>query len=76
MTYRYVTTEVEVDLDDFDTDDLIDELERRGMDYNDRYVDADQMRVLLESIWLNRRNGHDYQKQLDQLIYGVLGKII
>lgn len=76
MTYRYVTTEVEVDLDDFDTDELIDELERRGMDYNDRHVDADQMREVLERIWMNRRNGRDYQNELDQLIYGVLGKII
>ena len=76
MTYRYVTTEVEIDLDEFDTDDLIEELERRGMDYNDRFVDADQMREVLERIWLNRRTGRDYQNELDQLIYGVLGKII
>ena len=76
MTYRYVTTEVEIDLDEFDTDDLIEELERRGMDYNDRFVDADQMREVLERIWMNRRTGRDYQNELDQLIYGVLGKII
>ena len=51
-------------------------LERRGLDYNTKGVDADEMRVLLEKIYLNRRNGKDYQSELDKLIYGVLGKIV
>jgi hypothetical protein len=58
------------------TDDLIDELETRGRDYNTNGVDADEMRNLLETIWLNRRTGKDYQNELDKLIYGVLGKIV
>ncbi len=74
--YKYVTTEVEVDLSDFDTDDLTEELERRGLDYNTKYVDADEMRLVLEKIWANRRIGKDYQSELDALIYGVLGKIV
>lgn len=48
--YKYVTAEVEVDLSDFDTDDLIEELENRGVDYNTNGVDADEMRDLLEKI--------------------------
>jgi hypothetical protein len=40
-------------------------------------VDADEMRLLLEAIWLKRRLGNpDYQTELDRLIYGVLGKIV
>ena len=74
--YITVTAEAEVDLDDFDTDDLIDELERRGRDYNANGVDADEMRGLLEKIWLNRREGRNYQGELDRLIYGVLGKVV
>ncbi len=74
--YITVTAEAEVDLDDFDTDDLIDELERRGRDYNVNGVDADEMRGLLEKIWLNRREGRNYQSELDRLIYGVLGKVV
>ena len=74
--YITVTADVEVDLSDIDTDDLIDELETRGRDYNTRGVDADEMRNLLEKIWLNRRTGKDYQNELDKLIYGVLGKIV
>ena len=74
--YITVTADVEVDLSDIDTDDLIDELETRGRDYNTNGVDADEMRNLLEKIWLNRRTGKDYQNELDKLIYGVLGKIV
>jgi hypothetical protein len=74
--YITVTADVEVDLSDIDTDDLIDELETRGRDYNTNGVDADEMRNLLETIWLNRRAGKDYQNELNKLIYGVLGKIV
>ena len=77
--YKTVYTEVEVDVDmsEFDTDELIEELKSRGADYNTRGVDADEMRLLLESIWQKRRLGNnDYQQELDRLIYGVLGKIV
>jgi hypothetical protein len=77
--YRTITTEVDIDVDleEFDTDDLIEELERRGRDYNTHGVDADEMRMLLEHIWLKRRQGRqDYETELNSLIYGVLGKIV
>ncbi|MEY4331953.1 MAG: hypothetical protein RLZZ196_691 [Bacteroidota bacterium] len=73
---KYITTEVEVELDSFDDDELIEELDRRGIDYNTKGVDADEMRALLEQIWQHRRTGQNYQRELDQLIYGILGKIV
>jgi hypothetical protein len=77
MPTVYVEAEVDVDLEEFDDDDLIDELERRGLDYNTRGVDADHMRELLEQIWIKRRNGNtDYQRELDALIWGVLGRVV
>jgi len=76
MPYKYVTAEVEVDLEEFDTDELIEELERRGVDYNTNGVDGDEMREILNQIWHKRRLGRDYQAELNQLIYGVLGKIV
>lgn len=76
MPMKYVTAEVEVDLSDFDTDDLIEELENREMDFNTKYVDGEQMRLLLETIWQKRRIGQDYQRELDDLIQGVLGKVV
>ena len=75
--YKTVYTEVQVDvsLEDFDTEDLIEEVEDRGYKCNADGVD-DGARGILEKIWLNRREGKDYEQQLDQLIYGVLGKIV
>lgn len=71
-----MTAEVEVDIEEFDTDELIEELERRGVDYNTNGVDGDEMREVLDQIWQKRRIGQDYQAQLDKLIYGVLGKVV
>ena len=75
-----ITASVEVNVDDvldeLDDDELIEELERRGLDMNSKYVDGDEMRHLLTSIWLKRRVGADYQQELDQLIYYGLGKVI
>lgn len=73
--YKTIYTEVEVDVDlgDFDTDDLLEELESRGELPVDSSYDA---KDLLTAIWLKRREGKDYQQELDQLIYAGLGKII
>ena len=73
--YKTVYTEVEVDveLSDFDTDDLIEELESRGKGFA---VDSHTPTELLQVIWLKRRQGQDYQAELDELIYVGLGKII
>ena len=78
MVYRTITTEVDVDidLDEFDDDQLLNELESRGLDMNSRFVDGDQMREILEKIWLKRRTNKDYQRELDDLIYFGIGKIL
>jgi len=74
----YVNTYVEVDdvLDELSDDELIDELTRRGKDYNTQFVDADKMKEVLQSLYEKRRIGKDYQSELDQLIYSILGKFI
>lgn len=71
----YVTVDVDVDLDGFDTDELIEELERRGHDYNTRGVSGDEARVLLEQIYQARRTAQPYEHQVDQLIWYVLGRM-
>jgi N-acetyl-anhydromuramyl-L-alanine amidase AmpD len=76
MTYATVYTEVEVDvnLNEFETDDLISELEDRGyMVGSDNSEDSNE---LLTKIWQLRRNGQNYDRELDQLIYTILGKIV
>jgi hypothetical protein len=74
MPTVYTEVEVDVDLDDFETDDLLDELESRGALTVEGDIDAKE---LVEKIWLKRRLGNqDYQAELDKLIYAVLGKIV
>ena len=71
---RFVSTEVAVNLGDFDTKDLIEELQDREAMPSEGSFDAKE---LLETIWLKRRLGNnDYQTELDQLIYQVLGYAI
>ena len=74
--YKTIYTEVEVDvnLSDFETDDLREELESRGELPVEHGADATE---LLQAIWLKRRVGRtDYQTELDQLIYAGLGRIV
>ena len=74
--YKTVYTEVEVDVDlgEFDTEDLLEELESRGALPVDNTYDA---KDLLTAMWLKRRLGRsDYQMELDQLIYAGLGHVI
>jgi len=72
MGHKTIYTEVEVDVDlaDFETEDLIDELENRG-----HLTDIDS-KELLSTIYEKRRLGQDYQEELDKLIYSALGRIL
>ena len=72
--YKTIYTEVEVDVDlsDFETDDLIEELESRGAGATD-YGDG---KDILMSIYEKRRLNKNYQVELDQLIWLGLGKFI
>lgn len=70
----YTEVEVEVDISEFDTDDLKDELESRGELSAESDFDAKE---LLTAIWLKRRTGNsNYQTELDNLIYQVLGHVV
>ena len=67
-----VETYVDVDLDDFDTDDLVEELEKRGMGME---VSSQTGTELITAIYQKRRLGQDYQRELDELIYLGIGRI-
>ena len=72
MALVYKEVEVDIDLDDFDTDELIEELERRGTGT----VDYGNGTEVLQSIYEKRRLGLDYQQELDQLIWLGLGRVL
>ena len=62
---------VDIDLSDIDTEDLIEELRTRRKE-----IEFEIQNELVRKIYEKRRNGQDYQKELDQLIYETVGKII
>lgn len=68
----YITVDVDVDLTDFDTEELIDELESRGEFVGDNSGNS----ALVTAIYEKRRLGQDYRLELDQLIYEVTGRIL
>jgi hypothetical protein len=73
---RYITVsqevDVDIDMEDFDTSELVQELERRGAGATDYGDDKDILRAIYEK----RRLGKDYQADLDQLIWMSLGKTL
>jgi len=73
--YKTVYTEVEVDVDmsDFDTDDLLEEIESRGALPPEGNADAKE---LIEQMYHLHRQGQDCTYLLDKLFYTVLGKVI
>jgi hypothetical protein len=72
--YKTIYTEVEVDVDlsDFDTEDLLDELDSRGSGVTDQGDGKEVLTLIYEK----RRLGQNYQAELDQLIWLGLGKIV
>ena len=73
MASVYTQVEVDVELTDFDTDDLVEELESRGA----LPVDADtNAKEIVNQMYQLRRLGKSYDHLLDNLFYSVLGKIV
>lgn len=63
--------DVDVDLDDFDTDDLKEELERRGQPV----VSNEYVTDLLKTVYEKRRLGQNFDYELDEFIYQTLGRV-
>lgn len=77
---RYVTvsTDVDVWMEEFDDEDIIDEFIERKLSLPDDYVhviEKSEIHLLLDTIYHAKRCGKDYSKELDELIYGVIGRI-
>lgn len=76
--YRNITTEVEIDLSEFDTDDLVEELESRGWDFTENSIPLGDGNgnSLLEKIYQKRRTGGNFDAELDQFLQLSLGRIV
>lgn len=72
MTSKTVYKEIDIDVDlgDFEDEELLEELKVRGI------INIDSVTNELEEIYQKRRLGLNYEQELDKLIYKILGKII
>jgi len=68
----YKTIRVEVDLSDFDDEELIEELELRGK-YSPTMGDSDE---LIDKIFHLRRQGKPFERKLDEYLYIRTGRAI
>lgn len=67
---------IDVDLDAFDTDELIEELEYRGYLVGDKiFSPTFNMLDVIAEIHQLRRTGQDYSGVLDKLIWESLGRV-
>lgn len=74
MSYKtiYTEVEVEVDLDEFDDDELLEEIERRNLSV---VASPDEARRLLEEIYYKRVMNKDFGAELDRYFYLTLGRV-
>jgi hypothetical protein len=76
MPYITVDAEAWVDLDDFETEDLIEELKLRKASLPSSVQSANAV-DLVNEIYLSKHvHKRDYDRLVDELIYSVLGKIV
>lgn len=73
MPTVYTEVEVDVSLEDFNEEDLVEELERRGRTLE---VSDSSGTELVEQIYQKRRLGQTFERELEELIYKVTGKIV
>jgi hypothetical protein len=76
MPTVYTEVEVDVDLDDFEDDDLIDEIERRGYFVSEKEIDTNKFQDVID--WYKRGNVKEALIYLERSIpelYGISGKV-
>ena len=79
MTYKTITVDVDVDLDDFDEEDLIDALENNGykVSKKDEYLSDDRINSLVTNVYLAKVLGApNLDEYLNELFNEVLNRSI
>jgi hypothetical protein len=70
MATIYTEVQVDVELDDFDTDDLIEELERRDV------AVGLENKSIIQRMYEDQQLGNDIQPLLNKLYYTTIGRIL
>ena len=65
---RDVEVEFHVDLEDFEDEELLDELASRNLQQGN-------VQELIEKIYHKRRLSQNFDDELDKLIYAILGRV-
>ena len=78
MSYFSTTVDIYVQdvLDELDDEDLLEEVEKRGLNLLSVNAEDHSLEDLLTKIWYNKRMNKDYTRELEDLIYYGIGKII
>lgn len=74
----YISVDVDVDVQDFDSEDLVDELESRGymmVFKNAEHSTNSDTHELVQQIYQKRRTGQDFAGDLDLLIFNMIGRM-
>ena len=66
--------EVDVELDEFDDEELLEEIERRNLSAGP--ASPDEARRILEDIYYKRVMNKDFTAELDRYFYLTLGRIV
>jgi len=70
---RYKTFDIDVSLEEWDDEDLLDELRDRGISTPE---EPEESVALLREIWRLRRNGCEYDHLMDKFLSDTLGVVI
>lgn len=65
-----VRVDAEIDLYDVDSDDVVEELERRGYTV---YETSEADSNIIQQLYIKRKFGQDCNKELDQYLNNILG---
>ena len=76
MPYITIEEEVWVDLDDFETEDLVEELKTRKTSLPSTIQSANAVDLVGEIYIAKHVRNQNYDHLVDELIYTVLGKIV
>jgi hypothetical protein len=70
----YITTEVEVDLDEFSDDELLEEIERRNIQPSDLWHDPDQTKELINKMYEKVRLKQNIDEELREFFWRTIGR--
>lgn len=74
MAYITKEVEIDVDLDDFEVEELLDELHARGVAVDNEELET--VKGFLHIIYEKKILGKDYSQDLNNLIFYTIGKIV